>query len=128
MATWLDIYGGTSMSTLQSAATAVATSASGRYADLQNIEGNMLAEVIMAQATAETRGVTVSWLTSAAATTTAYTAASTGFNIALTGKGMKIGTAMIPREAVDRFIRPKFVVNGSSVLCIRLYGRYKAVR
>lgn len=128
MATWLDLYGGTSISTLQSAATAVATSASGSYADLQNIEGNMFAEVIMAQATADTRGVTVSWLQSTAATTTAYTAASTGFNIVLTGKGMKAGVACIPREGVQRFIRPRFVLTGAAVLAIRLFGRYKDVR
>lgn len=125
MASWLNVYGGTVAHTLQSAATALSTSASGSYTDLNGVDGVMIAELVSSGATNEAHSIAVSFKSCAQATPIAYTAASATYTLTNTGKGMKVATCAIPREDVARFIKPRWTVTGEHIACVRLFVRNK---
>lgn len=125
MASWLNIYGGTSEKVLYSAATALSTSASGTYTDLNGVDGVMIADLVSSGATNEAHSISVTFKSCAQATPIAYTAASATYTLTNTGKGMNTTSVAIPREAVARFIKPRWTVTGEHVACIRLFTRGK---
>jgi hypothetical protein len=129
MARWNSLDGGTTISRLLTAATARSAVASGSYLDTQNTEGNMLALVTASGATNETYAVTVGWLSGTSATGVAYTAATSGYTLTLTGKGMHHDSVAIPTtELTKRFLKPRIsAITGEHVVSVTLLSRKKTV-